>query len=269
MERILETRGLRFRIVTWGAGPNPVLLLHGVHGTAESWDALVQALNGAVPAIAFDQRGHGESSWTETGYDVRTMADDAATVAQDLGFPIDVVGHGFGAAVALVLAAHHPNVVRRLVLSEPPFEDRGFGPVTRIIMESPDAFSTWDVARAFLAERMVGVAPETVGRRTNERLRRGDDNQWRWRGHLPGMRKLLERPMKGLDVWQDAPRVLAPTVVVRGSRSVVFPVETFERLARVIPGAEGFQIANVGQALPDERPLALAHLLRGFLTPKD
>jgi pimeloyl-ACP methyl ester carboxylesterase len=269
MERILETRGLRFRIVTWGSGDNPVLLLHGVHGTAESWDALVQALNGAVPAIAFDQRGHGESSWPESGYDVRTMADDAATVAQDIGFPIDVVGHGFGAAVALVLAAHHPNVVRRLVVSEPPFEDRGFGPVTRIIMESPESFATWDVARVFLAERMVGVAPETVDRRTNERLRRGDDGQWRWRGHLSGMRKLLERPMKGLDVWQDAPRVLAPTVVVRGSRSVVFPVETFERLARVIPGAEGFQIANVGQALPDERPLALAHLLRGFLTPKD
>src|SRR5687768_7501489 len=150
MERILETRGLRFRIVNWGgAADSPVLLLHGVHGTAESWEGLVQALNGAVPAIAFDQRGHGESSWPESGYDVRTMADDAATVAQDLGFPIDVVGHGFGAAVALVLAAHHPNVVRRLVISEPPFEDRGFGPVTRIIMESPDAFPSWDTARAF------------------------------------------------------------------------------------------------------------------------
>ena len=72
--------------------------------------------------------------------------------------------------------------------------------------------------------------------------------------------------MRGLEIWLDAPRILAPTVVIRGSRSVVFPNETFERLARVIPGAEGFQIANVGQALPDERPFAFAHLLRGFLT---
>jgi pimeloyl-ACP methyl ester carboxylesterase len=269
MERFLERRGLRFHVVSWGTGPNPVLLLHGVHGTAQSWDALIQALNGAVPAIAFDQRGHGQTTWPEAGYDVRTMADDAAAVAQQLAFPIDVLGHGYGAAVALVLAAHHPHIVRRLVLSEPPFEDRGFGPVSRIIMESPDSFPTWEAGRAFLAERMVGVTPETIDRRTNERLDRGDDGRWRWRGHLPGMRKLLERPMKGLDVWQVAPRVLAPTVVVRGSRSVVFPVETFERLARVIPGAEGFQIANVGQALPDERPLALAHLLRGFLTPRD
>jgi pimeloyl-ACP methyl ester carboxylesterase len=269
MERFFKTRGQRFRVVTWGSGDGPALLIHGVHGTADSWDALVQALNGAIPAVAYDQRGHGESSWPEDGYDVRTMADDAAALALELGAPIDVVGHGFGAAVALVMAAHHAHLVRRLVISEPPFEDRGFGPVTRIIMESPEEFGSWEAARAFLAERMVGVAPETVARRTNERLKKDDDGKYRWRGYLPGMRKLLERPMKGLDVWQDAPRILAPTVVVRGTRSVVFPADTFERLARVIPGAEGFQIANVGQALPDERPLALAHLLRGFFSSTD
>lgn len=269
MHRTIKARGLCFRLVQWGIGPNPVLLLHGVHGTAESWDAVIQSLNGALTAIALDQRGHGESSWPNDGYDVRTMAGDAAAVAWALGAPIDVVGHGFGAAVAIVLAAHHPNVVRRLVISEPPFEDRGYGPVTRIITESPDGFASFEAARAFLAERMVGVTPETVERRTTERLRRDDDGVWRWRGHLPGMRKLIERPMRGLDLWRDAPRILAPSVIIRGSRSVVFPAETFERLARVIPGAEGFQIANVGQALPDERPLAMAHLLRGFLSRLD
>lgn len=269
MHQTVKARGLCFRVVQWGSGPNPVLLLHGVHGTADSWEGLIHALNGALPAIALDQRGHGESSWPESGYDVRTMADDAAAVAWELGAPIDVVGHGFGAAVALVLAATHANVVRRLVISEPPFEDRGFGPVTRIIMESPVDFASWDEGRTFLGERMLGVSPETVDRRTSERLRRAEDGRWRWRGYLPGMRSLLERPMKGLDVWHVALRVLAPSLVIRGSRSVVFPVETFERLARVIPGAEGFQIANVGQALPDERPLALAHLLRGFLSKQD
>lgn len=268
MHRFVDVRDQRFRVVSWGSGRNPVLLLHGVHGTADSWDATVQALNGALPALALDLRGHGESTWPETGYDVRTMADDVAAVVWKLQAPIDVVGHGLGAAIALVLAAHHANVVRRLILSEPPFEDRGFGPVTRILMESPSDFASWEEARAFLAERMIDVAPETIDRRTSERLQKAPDGRWRWRGYLPGMRKLLERPMKGIDVWQDAPRILAPTILVRGSRSVVFPVETFERLARIIPGAEGFQIANVGQALPDERPFALAHLLRGFLTPE-
>jgi pimeloyl-ACP methyl ester carboxylesterase len=269
MIRTVKVRGLSFRVVATGSGPNPILLLHGVHATADSWDALIQSLNGAVPTLAFDQRGHGESSWPESGYDVRTMADDAAAVAWELGAPIDVVGHGVGAAIALVLAAHHPAVVRRLIISEPPFDDRGLGPITRIIRETPDEFPTYDAARDFLAERMVGVSMETVERRAAERLREGDDGLWRWRAYLPGVVRLLERPMKGLDVWLDAPRILAPTVIVRGSRSVVFPPETFERLSHVIPIAEGFQIANVGQALPDERPLALAHLMRGFLTPRD
>src|SRR6266545_2497197 len=109
MERFVNARGLCFHITSWGSGPNPVLALHGVHGTSESWEGLVHALNGAVPIIAFDQRGHGESSWPDDGYDVKTMADDAAAVALELGAPIDVLGHGFGAAVALVLAAHHAH----------------------------------------------------------------------------------------------------------------------------------------------------------------
>ena len=66
-------------------------------------------------------------------------------------------------------------------------------PVTRIIMETPEWFESWDQGRAYLADRMVGVSPETVDRRTTERLKRGDDGRWRWRGYLPGMRKLLER----------------------------------------------------------------------------
>ena len=269
MTQFVKVRGLSFRVLTWGTGANPILFLHGVHGTAESWDSVIQALNGSLPAFGMDLRGHGESSWPETGYDVRTVADDVAAVAWELGAPIDIVGHGYGAAVAMVLAAQHANVVRRMVISEPPFEDRGFGPVTRIITESPADFASWEEGRSYLADRMVGVSPETIDRRATERLRSREDGRWEWRGYLPGMRKLLERPMKGFDVWQDAPRVLAPTIIVRGSRSVVFPCESFERLARVLPGAEGFQIANVGQALPDERPLALAHILRGFFAPRD
>ena len=73
MTQFIKVRGLSFRVLTWGAGANPILFLHGVHGTAESWDAVVQALNGALPAFAVDLRGHGESSWPEEGYDVRTV----------------------------------------------------------------------------------------------------------------------------------------------------------------------------------------------------
>ena len=47
MQEFVKARGLCFRVVQWGQGTNPILLLHGVHGTAESWEGLIQALNGA------------------------------------------------------------------------------------------------------------------------------------------------------------------------------------------------------------------------------
>jgi len=269
MYRYFDIRGLRFCIRRWGTESEPILFLHGVHGTSASWDGVVQALNGVRPAIGMDLRGHGGSSWPDDGYDVRTIADDVAAVVQEMSPPYDIVGHGFGAAAALVVAAIHPTVVRRLLMSELPIDDRETGPVTRIIRETPESFGSFEEGRQFLAERMVGVSAETIDRRASERLRRDLDGRWRWRGSISGMRALIKRPMAGFNLWELAPRVLAPTVVVRGSRSIVFPVESFERLARVIPGAEGFQIANVGQALPDERPLAMAHVLRGFLGAKD
>ena len=54
MQEFLRARGLCFRAVQWGQRPHPMLLLHGVHGTAESWEGLIQALNGALPAIAIE-----------------------------------------------------------------------------------------------------------------------------------------------------------------------------------------------------------------------
>jgi lipase len=115
--------GLQLHYRRWsppepGSALSPILLLHGLASAARIWDlvAPLLAARGHV-VIALDQRGHGESDKPNTGYDFATIvADDTATV-QTLRIerPI-VVGHSWGALVALQYAAVHPEQTTALVM---------------------------------------------------------------------------------------------------------------------------------------------------------
>jgi len=96
----------------------PILLLHGLASSSHIWDFVAPLLaERGYLVTALDQRGHGESAKPHAGYDFATIiADDAAAVAAlELVRPI-VVGHSWGAMVALHYAATYPGQVTALVL---------------------------------------------------------------------------------------------------------------------------------------------------------
>jgi pimeloyl-ACP methyl ester carboxylesterase len=99
-----------------GAGL-PVLLLHGLHGSAADWRAHGDELTAlARPVFALDFAGHGESDWRVGGaYMPELFAADADAALAELG-PCVVVGMGLGAYVALLLAGARPELVRAAVL---------------------------------------------------------------------------------------------------------------------------------------------------------
>lgn len=86
-------------------GPLAVLL-HGLGHTAEVWRGLVGELPGGW--LAVDMPGHGRSPWAgEYAFD-RVATEVATALPQDR--PVRVVGHSFGGAVGLALAAVRPQV---------------------------------------------------------------------------------------------------------------------------------------------------------------
>ncbi len=96
----------------------PILLLHGLASAARIWDLVASFLAARGHVVtALDQRGHGESDKPNTGYDFATIiADDTAAVqALNIERPI-LVGHSWGALVALQYAAVHPEQTTALVM---------------------------------------------------------------------------------------------------------------------------------------------------------
>jgi pimeloyl-ACP methyl ester carboxylesterase len=111
-----ERTGFTTAYAVEGAGP-PVLLIHGVGASLDTWDGVVAALDGRFTTIRLDLRGHGSSSKPPGPYSAALFAEDVRALLDHLGIGrCHVAGHSLGATVALRLALDAPDRVERLAL---------------------------------------------------------------------------------------------------------------------------------------------------------
>jgi len=125
-----------------------VVLLHSSASSARQWDGLIETLQPRFRVRAIEFHGHGaQPDWHG---DARLrLADDAALIAPLMSEArgAHIVGHSYGAAVALKLATLYPGWVRSLVAFEPVlfgllFEDRASHEFARQITGLADAIRT-------------------------------------------------------------------------------------------------------------------------------
>ncbi|MFD2083411.1 Pimeloyl-ACP methyl ester carboxylesterase [Actinopolymorpha cephalotaxi] len=109
-------------------GRPEILFLHGFSDSGACWDPVVSALRPGWGVLATDARGHGESGLPEEPFGHTAHARDAAAVLDDQpGLDPDgvlVVGHSMGAVTAAALAGLRPDLVRAVVLEDPPPGER-------------------------------------------------------------------------------------------------------------------------------------------------
>ena len=108
--------GLRMHVRDWGGEGRPVVLLHGLASTCRIWDFVGPLLARHFSVIAVDQRGHGDSGKPDHGYDFASVGNDVAAILSGRGIERPVlVGHSWGADVALELAAAQPELLQGIV----------------------------------------------------------------------------------------------------------------------------------------------------------
>ena len=106
-----SSNGIKLHFRDWGGDGRPVLLLHGLASTCHIWDLVAPQLAEDFAVIALDQRGHGLSDKPKSGYDFANVARDLLGVIEARGVerPV-IVGHSWGADVALEFAVAYPEV---------------------------------------------------------------------------------------------------------------------------------------------------------------
>lgn len=123
IDGFVPANGLRLRYRRWlplekRSDFPPILLLHGLASAVHIWNLVAPLLAERGYAVtALDQRGHGESDKPDSGYDYATIIADDVDAMQALAIehPI-VVGHSWGATVALQYAATYAERVTALAL---------------------------------------------------------------------------------------------------------------------------------------------------------
>lgn len=127
-----------------------VLLVHGSASDQRTWQGTIDALAERFRVVAYSRRHHWPNAPIEKGqdYSMDRHVDDLAAVLARIGEgPVHVVGHSYGALVALLLAIRDPSWFRSMVVIEPPV-------VSLFISDPPTAR---EVVRMMLTHPRIGL----------------------------------------------------------------------------------------------------------------
>lgn len=217
--------GVQIAYAVHGQG-DPVLLIHGfasngfVNWRSTGWVDLLEKAGRMV--ITIDNRGHGESAkpTDPAAYDALTMAEDFRALLDHLAIPqADVIGYSMGARLAAILAIHHPERVRSLVL----------GGLAANMIHGLSGGE--EIADALLAPALSAVEG-SLGRafRMFAEQTRSD---------LEALAACIRASRQQIAV-EELARIRCPVLVVAGSNDEI--AGALAILVEAIPGAEGLSL---------------------------
>lgn len=227
--------GVRLRYVDAGAGP-PVLLLHGFGSSIEVWAGQMPALARRHRVIAIDLKGFGWSDRPPGDYSPEAEAHLAWQVLDALGIErASIVGHSWGASVALAMALEAPGRVDRLALvSAWAYDDQlpAFYWWARMDGLGELAFATF--FRRGSDERLAASFhdPDLISEEMAEMVERSLDRPGTAAAALAVLRGQGYRRIEG-----RYRRIAAPALVLWGREDRVSALRYGQRLARELPRA--------------------------------
>lgn len=247
-----------------GAGP-PLIILHGLFGSARNWRAVAKGLADSHRVWTLDLRNHGESPWDdEMSYE--TMAGDIQAFMGRHGLEgAAVMGHSMGGKVAMTLALTKPEIVGRLIVVD-------IAPVQR----PPDlrsyvrAMAEIDLS-AIRRRAEVGelLAPTVDDRSVRAFLLQNlvmADGAARWRLNLEAIDRQMEViggfPEQLLDHQYEG-----PTHFITGALSAYVKPEHRDIVLRLFPAVTMSVIAGAGHWVHAEKPESFLRAVRRFLAP--
>ncbi len=109
---------------TGGTGKPPLILLHGVMDNGLCWTPVARDLQARFDVIMPDARGHGLTSGSLVNFSYTQLANDVVFLINVLSLERpSIFGHSMGAITSIAVAASNPDLVRAIVLEDPPFMD--------------------------------------------------------------------------------------------------------------------------------------------------
>ncbi|GAB3482107.1 alpha/beta fold hydrolase [Amycolatopsis cihanbeyliensis] len=268
-----------------GTGNDTAVYVHGLGGSSTNWTDLGCQLAPFAPGAALDLPGFGFSEpprGFDFSLDAHTETLRAYLVGLDAG-PVHLVGNSMGGAIALLLAARHPELVRTLTLISPAMPDRR--PDPRRLSDPRMALAYLPFVGKPVRRRLARLGPRdramqvinlcfaNPGTFPDQRLdelveEHGARAGFAWaapalaRSTLGIFRTWFSSGARSL--WSVAPAVGVPTLVVWGTEDRVISVRRAVRTARLLPRARLLVLPRTGHVAQMERPSTVARAVLGM-----
>lgn len=266
-----------------GEGPVPVVLVHGLGGSALNWVPLMEHLGGQVSSLAIDLPGFGMSppprdgDYSPRGH-ARAVADSIEEwrLRRSSAEPVHVMGNSLGGAVALQLAAHRPDLVSSLTLVSPalPSARVGRGNAHLPIVAIPGVGES--LVRRYAAVPVEDRVQATLDACTTDpgripvSLREALIAETSQRDGLPYATDAFLRSLRGLLAtfadrgprrpWCLARQVSQPVLAIYGEDDILVDPRGAVRAAREFPDAEVVLLDDCGHVAQMEHPDVVASL---------
>jgi esterase len=264
-------RQLRFHFLEWGHADAPVIvLLHGGHQSAHSWDLVSLHLARRYRVLALDQRGHGDSEWArDVTYSNHEMSLDAEAFIGAMGLerPI-LIGHSMGGRNTMLLTRRNQALLRAAVIVDvgPELSDKGrtaIGGFVQANQEFDDLEHFVSNVRKYDPYRSREHIERTVKYNMLERA----DGKYVSKCDSNPRRLNIVRgsgPLENITL-EDAASFDLPVLLVRGANSNILEAEAAERFASALPRGRLVTVPDCGHNVHGQNTLGFIAALGGFL----
>lgn len=271
-ERSVTVNGLKLAYQEWGSlSAPPIVMLHGFGVSGHMFDEFAERMQDRYRLIALDQRGHGDSDWSEEGdYSRDAFVEDLEGFRKALGLDRFVlIGHSMGGLNAVAYINRYPGHATALVLVDvgPEAAKEGVDNIVRFT-RGPDELEFEEfvqLAHRFNPRRTL----ENIRERMRHRLKPTESGKWTWkfdrRFRQPESGLIVGSQLSTDELWQQFRNITIPTLLVRGAESDVLSREVAERCVQEMPAARLVTIPGAGHSVPGDSPDAFTEAVATFL----
>ncbi|MCF6306169.1 MAG: alpha/beta fold hydrolase [Rhodobacteraceae bacterium] len=242
-------------------GKPPLLIVHGLFGSARNWGVLQKRLGKDRQVLAVDLRNHGDS-FHDDDNSYGALADDLAEVIMAHGGIADVLGHSMGGKAAMVLALQQPELVQHLLVAD--IAPVGYGHSQMHNLEAMRSVDLTGVTRRAEvdAQLQANVSEAPLRAFFLQSLALGE-NGARWKLNLDALGNAMDEIL-GFPAING--NFSGPTLFVHGGASDYVTAAHHQRILELFPDAEFNEIAGAGHWLHAEKPREFQQAVTDFLT---
>jgi len=242
-------------------GGVPLLIVHGLFGSARNWGVIAKRLADTRHVIAVDMRNHGHSA-AQDSHTYEDMAGDLAEVIRVKGGQADVLGHSMGGKAAMMLALTWPDLVRKLIVAD--IAPVGYSHTQTPLIDAMEAQDLTQITSRQDADAALTAAVPEAGVRAfllQSLDLRADPKIWKLN------HKALRNHMANIIGFPDLSGTSfeGPAFFLSGATSDYVRPEHRPLIKAMFPAARFAKLPNAGHWLHADKPREFEAAVRVFL----